>query len=296
MDGSPRTLEVLDGAEPLIPVDMPPQCNGHIGLNITENPLDSRQALGLCADIGDIRLQSFHEAVEDESWVPPADAAVRRRVAHVLLLIRPHLRSHLLPILLLFPQSIPDHPLPSVAAHEHDTHLVVPVREREVHLLGAGRVADRYLAGDGDAMLAVRERVAVVVDVVVGVFLRGPAEEAELVGRAEIGEAGERELAGAFAPGGGAVEEEAAEEVEIAGGRRRVDGDIVEAVRVWEVGPADSDLLLCGRRSEGGGRSGLAGGEGCDGEEEERKISFFWVHFAGDAVEKIACDVGSRED
>jgi len=211
----------------------------------------------------------------------------------VLPLVRPHLRAHLLPpFLVIFLQAVPDDPLPAVAAQEHDPHLVDRVREGEVHLLGAGGVADGDLAGDGDAVLAVGERVPVVVDVVVGVLTGGPAEEAELVGRAEVGEAREGELPVAVAPGGGAVEEEVAEEVAVAGGRRRVDGDVVEAVRGREARPADLDLVvrrgkLRGGRGEGGARHGLAGGEGRDGEEEEEgEVGGFGVHFAGDAVEK----------
>jgi len=157
-----------------------------------------------------------------------------------------------------------------------------------VHLLGVGGVADGDLGGDGDAVLAVGERVPVVVDVVVGVLIGGPAEEAELVGRAEGGEAREGELPVAVAPGGGAVEEEVAEEVAVAGGRRRVDGDVVEAVRGREARPADLDpVVRQGEvRGEGGARGGRrACGEGRDGEEEE-VVGVFGVHFAGDAVEK----------
>jgi hypothetical protein len=74
-----------------------------------------------------------------------------------------------------------------------------------------------------------------VVDVVVGVLLGGPAEEAELVGRAQHEEAWERKLADARAPGDGAVEEEVAEEVVVVRRRWRVDSNVVEAVRVREV-------------------------------------------------------------
>lgn len=162
----------------------------------------------------------------------------------MLLLVRPHLCAHLRPILLLLLQSVPDDPLPGVAAQEHDPHLVDGVGEREVHLLGSRGVADRDVAGDGDPVLGVGERVPVVVDVVVGVLIGGPAEEAELVGRAEGGEAREGELPVAVAPGGGAVEEEVAEEVAVAGGRRRVDGDVVEAVGGREARPADLDLAV----------------------------------------------------
>lgn len=229
-------------------------------------------------------LQSLHESIEDEPWIPPPDGGVRRRVAHVLLLVRPHLRGHLLPALpLLLRRPVPHHPPPAVAADEHDPHLVDPVGEREVHLVGAGGGVEGDLTGGGDAVAAVGERVPVVVDVVVGVLPRGPAEEAELVGRAQVGEAREGELAGARAPGGRAVEEEVAEEVAVGGGRRRVDADVVEAVRVREARPPDRDLAvglgeLRRRRGERGGRRrrrGLAGGEE---EEEEEK------HFAGETA------------
>ena len=63
-----------------------------------------------------------------------------------------------------------------------------------MHLLGARGIADGDVGGDGDAVLAVGERVPVVVDVVVGVLVGGPAEEAEVVGRAEGGEAQEGKL------------------------------------------------------------------------------------------------------
>jgi hypothetical protein len=56
------------------------------------------------------------------------------------------------------------------------------------------------------------------------------------------------------------LKKKVAEEVAVARRRRRVDGDVVEA------GPADRDPVvgggkLRGRRSEGDGRRGLAGGE-----------------------------------
>jgi hypothetical protein len=50
-------------------------------------------------------LQSLHEAVEDESRIPPGDAAVRRPIAHVLLLVRAHIHAHLLPLLLVISSS-----------------------------------------------------------------------------------------------------------------------------------------------------------------------------------------------
>jgi hypothetical protein len=106
-----------------------------------------------------------------------------------------------------------------------------------VHLLGPRGVADGDVPGGGDAVPTTGERVPVVVGVAVGVLGGGPVEEAELVGGAERGEAGEGERPAAVAPGGRAVEEEVAEEVVVAGGRRRVDGDVVEAVRGREARP-----------------------------------------------------------
>ena len=110
----------------------------------------------------------------------------------MLLLVRAHIRAHLPPLLLvLLLQPVPDDPLPAVAAHEQDPHLVDPICEREVHLLGASGVADGDLAGDGDTVLAVGERVPVVVDVVVGEFNGGtggalPGDDGcELRGEAE---------------------------------------------------------------------------------------------------------------
>ena len=234
-------------------------------------------------------LQSLHEAVEDESRIPPGDAAVRRPIAHVLLLVRAHIRAHLPPLLLvLLLQPVPDDPLPAVAAHEQDPHLVDPIREREVHLLGASGVADRDLARDGDTVLAVGERVPVVVDVVVGVLVGGPAEEAEVVGRAEGGKAREGKLPRAAAPGGGAVEEEVAEEVAVAGGRRRVDANVVKAVRGREARPADLDLVAGAGRGKGGARRRPAGSDGRDGEEEEEtEVGVFGGRLTGDAVEKL---------
>ena len=231
-------------------------------------------------------LQPRNEAVEDEARIPPAYAVVRRRIAHVLLLVRPHLRAHLRPVLLLLPLPVPHRPLAGVGADEHHPHLVDAIREREVHLLRTGgRSGERDVAGDGDAVAGVGERVAVVVNVVVGVLLGGPAEEAELVGRPQVGEAREGQLAAAAAPGGGAVEEEVAEEVAVAGGRRGVDRHVVESVRVREVGPSDRDFAVglgeVRRGCRQGRRRGLAGGEGEEGEEEKERG--FEVHFAGDA-------------
>jgi len=92
----------------------------------------------------------------------------------------------------------------------------------------------------------------------------------------------------AVAPGRGPVEEEVAEEVAVAGGRRRVDGDVVEAVRGRKAGPTDLDLVAGEGRGEGGARSSPAGGDGRDGEEEEEtEVGVFGVHFTGDAVEKL---------
>lgn len=229
-------------------------------------------------------LQPIHEAIEDETRIPPPYGVVRRRVAHVLLLVRPHLRAHLRPaLLLLLLKPVPDGPLAGVRAHEHHPHLVGPIGEREVHLLGPrGRARESDLAGEGDAVVAVGERVAVVVDVVVGVLSGGPAEEAELVGRPQVGEPWEGELSAAAAPGGGAIEEDVAEEVAVAGGRRGVDRHVVEAIRGREVGPPDRDFFVglgeLRRGGREGGPHGLAGGE----EEEEEKRGF-GVHFAGDA-------------
>ena len=68
------------------------------------------------------------------------------------------------------------------------------------------------------------ERVTVVVDVVVGVLFGSSAKEAELVWHPQVGEPWEGELSTAVAPGGGAIEEDVAEKVAVAGGRAWVAG------------------------------------------------------------------------
>jgi len=114
-----------------------------------------------------------------------------------------------------------------------------------VQLSGPGaRSLVGHIAGDGGAVAGVGdgERVAVLL------LVNAPSssEQAELVGRAQVGQAREREAAGTRGPGGGGVEEEEeeAEVVEVAGGRRGVDGDVVERARVGEVRPSEGDCVV----------------------------------------------------
>lgn len=64
----------------------------------------------------------------------------------------------------------------------------------------------------------------------------GPAEDAELVGEAEVDE-GQGKGAGAGGPGRGGGEEEVADEVGGGGVGGRVDAEPVEGVGVRDVGP-----------------------------------------------------------
>lgn len=134
------------------------------------------------------RLQPLHDGVEDEPRVPPADAVVRRVVAHVPPLVGPRLRERLLPLLLAQAGGpVPDEPPPVVAAHEQHPHLIRLVGERQVQLRGPrARSLVGHIAGDGGAAGRVGERVAVLVNARVLGRLpwRRPPEEAELVGRA----------------------------------------------------------------------------------------------------------------
>jgi hypothetical protein len=124
-----------------------------------------------------------------------------------------------------------------------------------VQLSGPGaRSLVGHIAGDGGAVAGVGERVAVLL-----VNAPSSSEQAELVGGAQVGQAREREAAGTRGPGGGGVEEQEAEVIEVAGGRRGVDGDVVERARVGEARPStgrqSGSWRKWARRRRGGRRA-----------------------------------------
>ncbi|PON52339.1 LOW QUALITY PROTEIN: hypothetical protein TorRG33x02_308670 [Trema orientale] len=114
--------------------------------------------------------------------VSPSHALIGRGVTHVLPLIPPRTcHGHVTKLTLPLP--IPDEPLATVPRHEHDPHLVLHVRVRQMDLLRPTTRPKPELRRAGEQVLRARKWVLVVVPLL-GVDLRlGPSKDPERLDR-----------------------------------------------------------------------------------------------------------------
>ncbi|KAL6958784.1 hypothetical protein U1Q18_041860 [Sarracenia purpurea var. burkii] len=127
-------------------------------------------------------------------------------------------------------------------SHEHDPHLIFPIRERQVDLLRPATSREPEYPGLRQEVLRPRQGIVVVI-LAFGVYLRlGPSEDPELVAGSEV-DYGDCDGARPGFPVGGGGEEEVANEVVRGRAGRRVNAEPVEFRRRVDAGPSDRDRV-----------------------------------------------------
>lgn len=130
-------------------------------------------------------LQFIHNSIMNKTRISPANAIISRGIAHVLPLIPLNTRhNNLIKLLLLFP--ISHVPFRSILRHEHHSHFVIMIRERQMDLLRAAAGGESELLRSRKKVRSARERVVVVVMMLVVDLRFGPPENPEGVIGSEV--------------------------------------------------------------------------------------------------------------
>ncbi|GER43789.1 hypothetical protein STAS_20666 [Striga asiatica] len=165
----------------------------------------------------------------DKPRVPPPHALIGRRIAHIFPLVPRYPGIHDLN------QFIPGQAVPHgiifpVVRHEHDPHLPIPARQRQMNLLGptAWFESDRFRFCQ--EMLGPRQRVVIVVLLFRVDFRLRPVEDPELVIGSQVDQR-ERNGARPGRPSGRGREEDVADEVCVRG-VRSFDGESMPDHRI----------------------------------------------------------------
>lgn len=123
--------------------------------------------------------QIGHHTIMYIPRISPPNTVISRSITHMLFLIPPYLGCHHM-IQIPPGQPVSHRILLPISRHEHDTHLTLPARHRQMDLFGAPPGLEPDLLGPRQQVLCPGQRVLVVVLVLRVDLGLGPSEDPEL--------------------------------------------------------------------------------------------------------------------